>query len=95
MQVSAKKDFYRNLGSTMIERFKKRGMEAYYCDSSEEARELVLGLIPKGAAVSCGDSQTLAQTGIKDALVSGDYDFTDFRGPSPSTPEEQIGRAHV
>ena len=45
----------RLAGESLKKKFEKRGMEAFYCDTKEEAKELVLSLIPEGSSVTwCG-----------------------------------------
>ena len=47
------------------------------CSSREEAREEVLSLIPVGGTVGYGDSITVRQLGILDALRTGDFRLLD------------------
>lgn len=81
-----KKTRYQLAASTLIKNFKKRNMNAYYCDSSSEALEKVKELIPAGAAVTTGGSETLNQTGIYDLITGDNYEFIDRK--SAKTPEE-------
>lgn len=71
---------------TLIKNFEKRGMEACYCENSKEALKKVLSLIPKGASVTFGGSETLNETGIFEALTTGPYEFIDRK--SARTKEE-------
>jgi LUD domain len=53
----------------------RRGMTVLHARDGAEAKRIVLGLIPDGAQVHHGASQTLEVTGITDALeTSGRYD---------------------
>lgn len=52
-------------------------MKPYYCETSQEALELVKSLLTKGDTVTCGGSVTLKETGIDSLLKSGDYNFLD------------------
>lgn len=74
---TSKKEAYRNTAASVIKRLEARNMEGYYCDSSEEAIQLVKGLVPEGASIAWGGSETFSQTGIKDALISGNYQIID------------------
>ena len=56
---------------------KRNKMEAYFCETSEEAKELVKTLINKGDTISSGGSVTLKQTGIYDIISSSDYNYLD------------------
>ena len=54
---------------------RSHNIEAIVADTGEQARELVLGLIPAEAEVHTGKSRTLEQIGLYDELVtSGRYD---------------------
>ena len=54
---------------------RSHNIEAIVADTGEQARELVLELIPAGAEVHTGKSRTLEQIGLYDELVtSGRYD---------------------
>jgi len=66
--MSVKKEYYKNLSNTVLKGFKKRFIEGYYCETSEEAKELALSLVPENSTASFGGSVTLEQTGILDAL---------------------------
>ncbi|HIU25786.1 MAG TPA: lactate utilization protein [Candidatus Copromorpha excrementigallinarum] len=61
----------------VIKGLEKRNMTGYYCDSRGEALELIMSMIPRGAAVGCGYSVTMDEIGVREALRKGDYDFTD------------------
>lgn len=81
-----KKTRYQLAAPTLIKNFKKRNMEAYYCESSKDALEKVKELIPAGSTVTTGGSETLNETGIYSLITGGDYQFIDRK--SAKTPEE-------
>ena len=58
------KENYRRQAEALIPKFARRNMEAFYCDTAEEAKKLVLSMIPEGSTVTSGGSVTLEQTGI-------------------------------
>lgn len=60
-----------------MENLRRNKMEAYYCESSADARELVKTLINKGDTISSGGSVTLKQTGVYDIITSADYNYLD------------------
>lgn len=60
-----------------MENLRRNNMEPYFCETSEEARELVKTLIGKGDVISSGGSVTLKQTGIIDIIKSSDYNYLD------------------
>lgn len=53
---------------TVIKNLKARHFDAYYCATKEEAKDLVLSLIPQSDTVGWGGSMTIDALGIKDAL---------------------------
>ncbi|MGN1050867.1 MAG: lactate utilization protein, partial [Acutalibacteraceae bacterium] len=65
----------------VIENLEKNNIKGYYCKSKKDALSLVEELIPKGATVSNGGSQTLKETKIMDLLKSGKYNFLDRSVP--------------
>lgn len=70
-----KKEYYKNLAQTLIPRFARRNMEAVYCETAAEAKETVLSMIPEGATVTNGGSETLKETGILEVLQSDTYRY--------------------
>ena len=73
--MNPKQVYYQNLANTLIPQFAKRNMEACYCATAAEAKELVLSLIPTGSTVTNGGSMTLEETGILPALQTDDYAY--------------------
>jgi hypothetical protein len=69
----------------IIKNLEKRGMTGYYCENAREASEKVLSLIPDGALVSWGGSQTLEEIEVKDKLPlinAKALDPTSFKDPT-------------
>ncbi len=62
-------------------------MKPYFCETSQDALELVKSLLKSGDTVACGGSVTLKETGIDELLKSGEYNFLD-RSREGITPEE-------
>ncbi|MCI1305243.1 MAG: lactate utilization protein [Lachnospiraceae bacterium] len=81
-----KKAHARLLGKSLLPKFARRGMEAMYCDTADEARRLVLSLIPEGSSVGWGGSLTISESGILDAVKDGPYRAID-RDAASSTEE--------
>lgn len=73
----------------LIGRLARNNIPAYYVEDRAEAREVVLSMIPKGAVVGYGDSLTLRQIGVVDALERGSYAFLNPWKPG-NTVEENI-----
>lgn len=64
-----------------MENLRKNKMEPYYCENSQQARELVKTLINKGDTIGSGGSVTLKETGIIDIIKNGDYNYLDRSAP--------------
>jgi LUD domain len=76
---SVSREFSTLARETRVERaaaaLEANGINVVRASDAAEAKEIVLGLIPEGAQVHHGASQTLDETGITDAIEkSGRYD---------------------
>ena len=70
-----------------IEGLKRRRIDAYYCETIEEANKLALSLIPEGDSISWGGSMTIRDMGLtKLVKESGKYNVMD-RDLAGSTEE--------
>ncbi len=69
------KEIYRKQAETLIPRFAKRNMEAFYCETADDARKLVLSMIPEGSTVTSGGSMTLEEAGIMSELKTEKYHY--------------------
>ena len=65
------------LAQKVIKGLESRNMSGYYAPSAEEAVKTALGLIPEGSVVTMGGGMSVRETGLVDALKSGNYDFID------------------
>lgn len=82
------KEWYRELlAREVLKSLQKNNITGLYVETKEQAREKVLGLIPRESRVGHGGSLSLHQLGIIDALRSGDYHFIDHKRPGIA-PEE-------
>jgi hypothetical protein len=59
-----KKWYYQQMVSTCVKALKRNNFAAHQASDSEEARSIVLDLIPEAATIGFGDSVTLLQTGV-------------------------------
>jgi hypothetical protein len=75
----------------LIKRLAKNNIPAVYVQDREEAFETVMSMIPEGSVVGFGDSVTLTQIGVVDALERGNYTFLNPWQPGISV-EENIRR---
>lgn len=71
------KEAYKIKAETIINNFKKRKIEGYYCETKNEALDKVLDLLEDGSSISWGGSITLDQIGIKDKLKQMNYTLID------------------
>ena len=78
---------YDKAGPAHAEAMKKRGFDAYYVSTAEEARAKALELIPEGSTVSWGGSVTIDQIGLKQAVIEGGYEV--INRDEAKTPEER------
>lgn len=65
------------LAETVIKGLKSRNMTGYYAKSKEEALQLALNIIPKGATVTKGGSMSVSEIGLDAALMTSEYNFID------------------
>lgn len=86
--MTPKKEAYKLLGNTVIKNFAKRNIEAFYCDTKEDAVVLALDLMKDGGRVGMGGSETIIETGLIDAIKNCDtLQFIDRN--LAKTPEEK------
>ncbi len=78
---------YEKTAATLKKNFEKRGINFFYCDTIQKAKEQVLSLIPKGASVGWGGSLSMEEAGVMDAIKNGDYNAIDRH--RSSDPQEQ------
>lgn len=82
-----KEENYQHLSTTLIKKFKQRNFEGYFCKSRSEALEMALSLIPDGASVCHGGSESIKEIGLLDAVKNGNYIYLDRS--LAKTPQEQ------
>lgn len=75
---------------TVIKNMEKRGIQGHYCETKEEACEMILSMIPDKSVVSWGGSATINSLGIKEKLAARDVKTIDPYGTSD--PGESIER---
>lgn len=59
----------------LTKRLSENNIASFYAKNRREALEKVMSLIPEGSVVGLGDSLTLRQIGVVDALTQGNYTF--------------------
>lgn len=65
---SIRKDYMRQEGRIAVRNLIKNNFDAYYLDSMEDAKKLVLSLIPHNGIVGCGDSHTIFALDLDEEL---------------------------
>lgn len=72
---------------------RKNNINAYFAESREAAAEIVKSLVPGGAVISCGGSESLKESGILDLMKSGLYEFLDRS--KPGLTQEEIRQLYI
>ncbi len=75
--MTPKKQAYRLTADGIIAALNKRNMEGYYCDSSAEAVEKALSIMPEGSSITWGGSASIKECGLLDAIKNGSYEILD------------------
>ncbi len=82
----------RILGTQVAAECSKKGFQAVYADSPEEALEKVLSLIPEGTAVGISGSVSVREIGAVEALEKRGNPVVQHWDPSLKTTEEKKAR---
>jgi L-lactate utilization protein LutB len=88
--MSSKKQYYENLANTMIANLNKRGFEAAYTSTKEEALEKAMSYLSPGKTVACGGSKSLGEIGFTDALKESDCVFLDRFSAKTDAERDEI-----
>jgi hypothetical protein len=75
---------------TVIKNMEKRGIQGHYCETKEDACEMILSIIEDNSLVSWGGSMTVNALGVKDKLADRDVVTIDPYGTKD--PAESIER---
>ena len=73
----------------------KNRIPAMYVANREEAVKAVKEMLHPGEVVSCGGSMTLAETGVRDLLKNGEYEFLDRESMDPQEAYRKTFSADV
>lgn len=85
--------FYDKLGPKVAAALKRRHFDAYYCQSGQEAADLVMSLIPAQDVVAWGGSETLVQLGILDRVKQTNQVIDRDSASSPEERTELMRKA--
>lgn len=72
---------------------RKNNMQAYFCETAEQAKQQVQQLIKEGDTITHGGSETLFECGIPDMLKNGAYTYLDRN--APGLTKEQIEEIYI
>lgn len=72
-----------------LEALSKNNMKPFFCETKEQAKTLVMSLIPEGSVVTNGGSVTLGELGIIDA-VKDRSDLTYLDRSKPGLTREEV-----
>ena len=76
----------RLLGESVVKALKERYFDALYCESSSDAINAVLSMIPEKSSITWGGSMTIRDIGLTERLKAGDYTVYDR---DEAKPEER------
>ena len=86
--MTPKQQAYKTLGTTMIKNFAKRNIEAFYCETKDDAVKLAMDMMKNGGTVGMGGSETVKEAGLLDAVKNAEnLHFIDRM--LATTPEER------
>lgn len=78
-----KKWWYRKTAKNMVEVLRNKHFDAIYADNLQEAKKIVLDMIPEGSSVAAGGSVTLNQLDLIEEFRKPKYKFFErYNQPS-------------
>lgn len=83
------------LAQNIIDKFKSRGIQGYYCNTSSEAVELVKTLIEGNDTIAWGGSETLKEIGLFEMLNNGNYTLLDRSTAKTDLEKREMYAKHV
>ena len=75
--MTRQQEGFARTAQSIIKELEKRNMEGFFCETSQDAVEKVLSLLPEGATISWGGSETIKECGLMDAIRNGNYTLLD------------------
>ena len=79
--MSIKEKIFQEKAKRVIESLKKRNMDGMYCPTSAQAVDEILKMIPDGALVGLGGSESIIESGLVEALRKRDIRLLDRYRP--------------
>ena len=77
---------FETTAKTVIKNLAARNMEGYFFETSADAVNAILKMMPEGSSITWGGSETFKETGMLAALQKSNYRLIDRS--KASTPEE-------
>lgn len=87
-----KKWYWQRMAQDAVEIFNNKGYDAKYAENADEAKQMVLDLIPEGSSVAVGGSVTLGDMGLIDIFRSDKYKFFERFNTSGYAETYQVYR---
>ncbi len=75
--MEPKKEAKALMAKAVIEKLKSRNMAGFYFETADEAVKAILEMMEKGSKVANGGSMSIVESGLMDAVKSGDYNYVD------------------
>lgn len=75
--MSNKKIAFKKTAQVILKWLEKRNMEGYYFETSAEAVEAALKMMPEGSVIAHGGSATFSESGMLEAIQNGNYTLID------------------
>jgi hypothetical protein len=88
--MNPKKKYYQKKAENIIENFRKRNIEGFYCPDADTAAEKILELIEDNSSVSWGGSMTLKEIGIFEKLENKNLELFDRSKAKNLEEKEEI-----
>lgn len=87
-----KKWQFQCIARDMVCILKEKHYDAHYAEDLDEAKKIVLEMIPPGSSIAVGGSETLAMMGLVAVFRNGAYNFFDRYQSLPFTEIVEIYR---
>ena len=78
---------FETTAKTIIKNLAARNMEGFFFESSAQAVDAILSMIPENSSITWGGSETFKETGMLSALQKGNYKLIDRS--LANSPEER------
>lgn len=87
--MTPREEYHQTISNTLIERMEKRGFEACYCATKEDACQKAISYLQDGSSISWGGSMTIEEIGLMDYLQENKENYVLYDRMLATTPEEK------